>query len=609
MKTATALFTGFLVLASTAIADVYPGPALYYSFDTDAGATVPDDSGNGNSGQVLGAVWVTNGVRGGAYSFHMTNYISAGNKFDVGTVNSQITVCAWIKAPARFSVWNTIIGKQQAPDPYCGWRVTADPRNCACAQVIATHPQMAVVDGTSLIRGDDQWHFICAVFESAPNLLATHLYVDGAWQVSDVGSLPHGPTETDDPLLIGYRMSGNEGIDGLIDEVRVFTRRLSDAEIAALADPNTVTPTNSPGGSGHTASNSVALYYSFDTNTGTTVVDQSGHGNHGSVHGAQYVADGVSGGAYRFNGTNWIEAGDIFDMVGSVSQLTVSVWAKADGCLWDGYQPVLIAKQQEAYPYRGWILMQNFYNNGLSQVIATWPQMATGSGTTIFGGDQRWHFLCSTYEVYPNLMRCRLYVDGVLEGSETWTGAHDTTEAATPLTLGARQPNGIAHWGFKGLLDEVRVDARLLSDAEIAGLYARTKPAEPEPAAAMTIIGFSNSPTGEQDVAVFTNDETLHIRVRDADLVSTERFSNLRAILTQIRGGRPMRVTALLNREPDGSFAGSFPLSSFKPGGVRVWLGCQSARGDYLVRQSDITILPPVSTARRPSVAPGRNTR
>ncbi len=89
MKTATALFICLLILASTAIADVYPGPALYYSFD--AGATVPDDSGNGNSGQVLGAVWVPDGVRGGAYSFHMTNSISAGNKFDVGTGSTMST--------------------------------------------------------------------------------------------------------------------------------------------------------------------------------------------------------------------------------------------------------------------------------------------------------------------------------------------------------------------------------------------------------------------------------------------------------------------------------------------------------------------------------------
>jgi hypothetical protein len=209
----------------------------------------------------------------------------------------------------------------------------------------------------------------------------------------------------------------------------------------------------------------LGLYYSFDTNTGSTVYDQSGDGRTGTVRGATWVTDGILGGAYQFNGTNWIEAGDIFGLTGTATQLTVCAWIKAAPGL-DGWRMIL-GKQRATAPYSGWGLFLHPNNWGFSQIIATHPEMVASDGTS-FIGDGRWHFVCGTYESLDGYMQCTLYVDGVLEDTGTRAGSHGATDFPTPLCVGARFPNDSL--GFRGMIDEVRIYSRLLAPVEIAQL-------------------------------------------------------------------------------------------------------------------------------------------
>lgn len=338
----------------------------------------------------------------------------------------------------------------------------------------------------------------------------------------------------------------------------------------------------------------LALYYSFNTNNGSVVIDQSGNGHTAQVKGAQYSGAGVSGGAYEFSGTNWIEAGDIFDLTGATTQLTVCAWVKAkpvgSSPYGPGTQPTIVSKQQEASPYRGWILIEHFYNKPLSQIIGTWPEMATADGTSIIGDDQ-WHFVCTTYEAYPSLLRVSMYVDGLLEDIDTRAGPYASIEASTPLTIGARQPNSptAPHWSFKGLIDEVRIYSRIMSDADVAALYEATRPRVPSDAL-ITEIGFSNDPDGDQDVTEFLGSETLYIRLKDVDMDSAQPSSTARAFVTQRAGRRMIRENVLLARQPDGSFLGSCGLSRFQKGAVSITVYMNGSWGKGLIRSSTINV-------------------
>jgi hypothetical protein len=325
------------------------------------------------------------------------------------------------------------------------------------------------------------------------------------------------------------------------------------------------------------------LYYSFDVNGGGVVADDSGHGHAGAIFGAQYTTEGISGGAYRFDGSNdWIEAGDIFDLAGSTTQLTVCAWINAS--LRPFEWQIIVCKEQQTGPDSGWVLYVSPYNWAFSQLVATWPQQGAADGTTVVS-DEQWHFVCATYEAYPSLLRCTIYVDGVLQDVSEWVGAHGSTEASTPLTIGLREPMPGGLSPFKGTIDEVRIYNRILSNNEIAELYDADKPAEPGDERYVTTIGYSNDPEGDQDVTEFYRDETLYVRVRDVDLEADD-YVSLRMLLQQPRSG--MRMLNL-ERQADGSFAGSIPLRYFRPGMVRVFL--QSNGRTLLMKESAFTIL------------------
>jgi hypothetical protein len=67
-----------------------------------------------------------------------------------------------------------------------------------------------------------------------------------------------------------------------------------------------------------------------------------------------------------------------------------------------------------------------------------------------------------------------LYVDGRLEGSQTWPGEAATREfSASPWTVGVANP-GAERWRWQahGVVDELAVWDRALTPAEVAALAA-----------------------------------------------------------------------------------------------------------------------------------------
>ncbi|MDP6927346.1 MAG: hypothetical protein QGG84_09690, partial [Rhodospirillales bacterium] len=102
---------------------------------------------------------------------------------------------------------------------------------------------------------------------------------------------------SDQPLSIG-NLTGvtNSGFIGLIDDVRIYNRALSETEVVALYElekPKTALEAG------------LIAYYPFNGNAN----DESGNGNDGTVNGATLAADrnGETGKAYSFDGASHIE--------------------------------------------------------------------------------------------------------------------------------------------------------------------------------------------------------------------------------------------------------------------------------------------------------------
>ena len=209
-----------------------PGaPILAFSFNEASGFITNDSSGNGNNGMLVnGPTWTT-GVSGSALNFDgIADYVSAGN---IAALNglTAVTVSAWVKGSVdALSPDAVIVGKDQV-----------------FAMVVAADTAMfAVKSGGSWysspfsIRSvdDGKFHFLTGVYDGT----TLRIYVDGVQEGShNIGGLTLNAPLTN--LEVASCAGGpdcdpsGEMWSGVIDDVRVYNRALSQAEIQA--DMNT----------------------------------------------------------------------------------------------------------------------------------------------------------------------------------------------------------------------------------------------------------------------------------------------------------------------------------------------------------------------------------
>ncbi|MBU0679218.1 MAG: LamG domain-containing protein, partial [Verrucomicrobia bacterium] len=313
MKSVTTLLSlsTSLLLAFSSFGDVTNGLVLYYSCDTDEGGVVSDLSGNGNSGVVSGATWTASGASSGAYEFVRAeqDYISASNSPSLN-ITTAITVSAWIRIQPS-TTHERIVAKYYYSTTNGNGGYALQLSNTGVPQfTLATDAGMHRDGSTAL--DDGEWHHLAATYDGSNIVLYADGHVDPIGVVA--GPMPSSIKPTVEPLLVGKTIFNGTHYyaDGAIDEVRVYNRALSSNEVWELYSPPT---------------SGLVLYYSFDADEGTNVVDQSTYGNHGIPSGAVWTTNGLSGGGFYFDGTN-----DYIQLFDSPSlrptNLTISLWVK-----------------------------------------------------------------------------------------------------------------------------------------------------------------------------------------------------------------------------------------------------------------------------------------
>ena len=202
---------------------------LYYPFDRNLGGGVQDASGNGRTGQVQGATWVPYGPRGGAFRFDNNTQCIVAPDAELPSGDAPRTMAMWIKLDTLYPEEVTGLLSYGTPmwNQMCGLGV--DWRNDRNQFYFTQHGGVALT-AWKLIR-PGSWHHLAYVYEGAGRHC---LYIDG-WP-SDGENELHGPLDTvlSGRLLLGGH-PGSVGPDGgYLDEVMIFSRALSPAEVAAL---------------------------------------------------------------------------------------------------------------------------------------------------------------------------------------------------------------------------------------------------------------------------------------------------------------------------------------------------------------------------------------
>ena len=226
------------------------GLVAAYAFDEGTGTTVSDKSGNNLTGTIVGATWTTGGKYGNALSFNgTTNYVDLGNPTQLQLTGSM-TVSAWVNAAANPADDGQIIAKS---DDNTGWQLKTTPDTgpetfgFAVSGSAGSHTQRY----STTVRSLSTWYHIAGTYDATGKTLNT--YVNGVLNNGALsGTVAASQVNSTVNVNVGRRAVGTGGgyyFNGLIDEVRVYNRALSQAEIQTdMNTPLSTLPAAGPAG-------------------------------------------------------------------------------------------------------------------------------------------------------------------------------------------------------------------------------------------------------------------------------------------------------------------------------------------------------------------------
>ncbi len=199
------------------------GLVLHYAFDDGAGMTAADSSGNGNTGTLDGdPTWIS-GVSGGALDFDGTrDYVDSG----ASLLNelTEFTIAFWVKGDLSIANNSGLVGQNDCVE------YGANNSN----NIHLWSAGGGSVDLTWRYEGADEWHHLTAVGDGT----ALTIYLDG--KPAATGGSPidaNYGTSTYNLNVAGGGIFGavDNWFTGQLDEVYVYQRALSAAEVAGLA--------------------------------------------------------------------------------------------------------------------------------------------------------------------------------------------------------------------------------------------------------------------------------------------------------------------------------------------------------------------------------------
>jgi len=388
-----------------------------------------NDAKGTSHGSVSGATVVA-GKYGNGYNFDGSNdYIDFGNRFNYGIMS----ISFW----AKF-------------DTTGGYRAVVTKRGCCSDSTdfqwsfqtnnnnkmgfgIRTSAATYFTYGPTL---DTNWHHYVGTYDGQ----TIKLYKDGAFYSQNTA--PSGNILIqDEPIRFGSRYGGDY-FDGRIDEVGIWNRVLSPAEVSAL-------------------------YYRLRTS------DSEG-GIYANIYGAASTT-GKLNGALNFDGSSsylTIPDNDAFSFIdgaGNDEPFSISAWVYADTLQSSDAGNWIIGKRGAGAGGNEWNLLAW---EGLLYFQAYSDNSNSISANTLPINTGEWYHVVGTYDGSKSNSGLKIYLNGVDQTagynftSGTYTGMSNGDQDVVLGKIGW----GDAHF-WDGRIDEVAIYNTELSSLDVANLY------------------------------------------------------------------------------------------------------------------------------------------
>ena len=420
----------------------------YWKFDESSGSTVYDNTAYNNDGTITNDVTFVNGKINNAIDVAATgdhDYITVSNSASL-QIDDDLSIAFWIKAPAdQPGSSKQVLATKDYYSSEDAITIDTSSDNSSALRMnlftSAANNQNTNIDGVM----DDTWHHV--VFTASDGTFTK--YLDGSAVTTGSMTYNHGNGfgNTND-WGIGAA-NGDMDFDGKLDELRVYNKVLSAAEVTDLYGVE---------------SSDKVVHLEMDETSGTTAYDDTSHANDATLTNATFVA-GKGGNAIDFDGN-----GDWATIAGGGSMnidddITIAFWINASADQPNDMRQILSTRDYNGSG-DGFSIDTNY--DGTDSIRLNIFTSAGGNQDTVLTGvmDNTWHHVAFTI----NSGTVTVYRDGVSVGTDTYNHGNGFGNN-NDWILGATDAGGSTGLEFDGLLDDFNTYSKVLSSQEIDDLY------------------------------------------------------------------------------------------------------------------------------------------
>lgn len=208
------------------------GPIAYWKLDEPAGATTFVDSAGTNNGSCASGACPTTGASGkvnSAATFDGINDVISVPDSPTWTFSGDFTLALWVKASSWSGNWWTraFLGQDEGGGPLNKWIFSYDGTHTILL-VYSSASGGPYLIGNAWAPATDTWYHLAVTRKG--NLYT--FYRNGIPDGTQTDSTPIPNIAA--PLTIGWA-EGAGSFNGTLDDVRIYNRALTAAEISALA--------------------------------------------------------------------------------------------------------------------------------------------------------------------------------------------------------------------------------------------------------------------------------------------------------------------------------------------------------------------------------------
>jgi hypothetical protein len=416
------------------------GPVAYWRLGETSGNTAVDvtgaHSGAYQNSVTLGATGAIGGDTNTAASFGGGNNDRVQvSPFDVN--GSGITILAWINAESFGN--DSIVSKGTGAGnnaTYWMLGINGDSRIRARVKINGNSRQLMT---NISAMSPDTWYFVAMTYDGT----TMRVYLDGVEVNSRSWS---GTVSTNSSVAVGLGNqpsgAGNRAFDGELDELAVFDKALTPAEIAALYSA---------------AQRTLIGHWQLNEASGTTATDSSTYAENGTVSGGPNWSTRCGGiGTFDFDGSsNYVSIPNAAHLQ-PTSSMTIAGWVNGDS--WGAGSNVdVILRKGEGNPNN----YQLAIADGRPTLYLDEGDDQGFRGNTVLSTGQ-WYHIAATWDGST----VRIYVNGQLDNTPaSRTGTIGTD--SRPVYIGGRSGTDL----FDGMIYDVQFYNYALTPSQIEGLF------------------------------------------------------------------------------------------------------------------------------------------